>query len=562
MSQIKEILKENRKTAALYIVTGLLIAFLTSYKIKFFQHIIDGFNNHTISLNAIVAYGIVLISFYMLNYLDEYPRQKLKNAIYLDFKVQALKKVSRIQYIDYQSLGTGKLTQSIENGANAGKGIIFEFWLCVIRQLIPTIIFSIVFIWRMNRFITYIILCGYVIVFIITNLLLKVLYVIKEKILCNEEMMNHYLVRGFMEMVVFRINRRFSYEIRKAESSKSEIVKAKVKMNMIHEAFFTIFALLVAVLNIGILVYAWLNRSVSIGTSVALLSLVENAYTPIAIFNVLFIQYKLEKATYRKFEEFLNMKNDEQLDYGKRAEIEYGEIQIKNLSFWYNNRQVINNLTLKIHKGEKIAFVGSSGSGKTTFVKLLLGLLKYDSGSIQIDGHELKQICLNSLYGNISYISQEAPVFDGTIRENIIYNQKEDSNYILEVLKKLKLNDLVSKLESGIDTLIGERGMTLSGGERQRLALARLWFQKNDIVILDEATSALDNITEDDIMKEVMNLLSGKTVIAIAHRLTSIMNFDRIIVFFDGRIVEQGTFDELLNNGLYFSDLYNKSISS
>ncbi len=150
MSQIKEILKENRKTAALYIVTGLLIAFLTSYKIKFFQQIIDGFNNHTISLNAIVAYGIVLISFYMLNYLDEYPRQKLKNAIYLDFKVQALKKVSRIQYIDYQSLGTGKLTQSIENGANAGKGIIFEFWLCVIRQLIPTIIFSIVFIWRMN----------------------------------------------------------------------------------------------------------------------------------------------------------------------------------------------------------------------------------------------------------------------------------------------------------------------------------------------------------------------------------------------------------------------------
>ena len=484
--------------------------------------------------------GVVLISFYMLNYLDEYPRKKLKNAIYLDFKVQALKKVSRIQYIDYQSLGTGKLTQSIENGASAGKGIIFEFWLCVIRQLIPTIIFSIVFIWRMNRVITYIILCGYIIVFIITNLLLKVLYGIKEKILCNEEMMNHYLVRGFMEMAVFRINCRFPSEIRKAESSKAEIVNAKVKMNLIHEAFFTIFALLVAVLNVGILVYAWLNQSVSIGTSVALLSLVENAYTPIAIFNVLFVQYKLDKA--------------------KCVKIEHGEIQIKNLCFQYNKRQVINNLTLKIHKGEKIAFVGSSGSGKTTFVKLLLGLLKYDSGSIQIDGHELKEICLNSLYGNVSYISQEAPVFDGTIRENIIYNQNQDSDHILEVLKKMKLNDLVSKMEGGIDTLIGERGMTLSGGERQRLALARLWFQKNDIVILDEATSALDNITEDDVMKEVMNLLSGKTVIAIAHRLSSIMNFDRIIVFYDGCIVEQGTFDELLKNGLYFSDLYHKSM--
>jgi len=556
MSQMKEILKENRKAVALYITTGLLIAFLTNYKIKFFQQIIDGFNSHTINIGIITTYGLVLISYYMLNYLDEYPKQKLGNAIYLDFKMQALKKVSRIQYIEYQSLGTGKLTQSIENGANAGKGIIFEFWLCVIRQLIPTIIFSVFIIWRMNKFITYLILCGYVFVFIITNLLLKVLYVIKENILCNEEMMNHYLVRGFMEMVVFRMNCRFPYEIQKADSSKTEIVKSKVKMNMIHEAFFTIFALLVAVLNIGILVYAWLNQSVSIGTSVALLSLVENAYTPIAIFNVLFVQYKLDKATYRKFEEFFNMKNDEQLDIGKSIEIEQGEIHIKNLCFQYDRKMVINNLTIQIHRGEKIALVGSSGSGKTTLVKLLLGLLKYESGSIQIDGHELKEICLNSLYENMSYISQDAPVFDGTIRENMIYNQNVYSDYIWEVLKKLKLNDLVLKMEKGIDTLIGERGMTLSGGERQRLALARLWFQKNNIVILDEATSALDNITKEDVMKEIMNLLSGKTVIAIAHRLTSIINFDRIIVFNDGCIVEQGTFNELLSNGLYFYDLY------
>ena len=556
MSQMKEILKENRKAVALYITTGLLIAFLTNYKIKFFQQIIDGFNSHSINIDIIAAYGLVLISFYMLNYLDEYPKQKLGNAIYLDFKMQALKKVSRIQYIDYQSLGTGKLTQSIENGANAGKGIIFGFWLCVIRQLIPTIIFSVLIIWRMNKFITYLILCGYVIVFIITNLLLKVLYVIKENILCNEEMMNHYLVRGFMEMVVFRMNRRFPYEIQKAESSKTEIVKSKVKMNMIHEAFFTIFALLVAVLNVGILVFAWLNQSVSIGTSVALLSLVENAYTPIAIFNVLFVQYKLDKATYRKFEEFFNMKNDEQLDIGKSIVVEQGEIHIKNLYFQYDRKMVINNLNIQIHRGEKIALVGSSGSGKTTLVKLLLGLLKYESGSIKIDGHELKEICLNSLYENMSYISQDAPVFDGTIRENMIYNQNVYSDYIWEVLKKLKLNDLVLKMEKGIDTLIGERGMTLSGGERQRLALARLWFQKNNIVILDEATSALDNITEEDVMKEIMILLSGKTVIAIAHRLTFIINFDRIIVFNDGCIVEQGTFNELLSNGLYFYDLY------
>lgn len=560
MSQIKEVIKENRKAIALYVITGLLIAFLTNYKIRYFQKIIDEFNDHTIRVNTILIYGIVSISFYLLNYFDEYPNQKLRSGIYLDFKIQALKKVSKIQYIEYQSLGTGKLTQSIENGANAGKGIIFEYWLCVCRQLIPTILFSVFFIWKLNPFITYLILFGYVFVFIITNLLLKLLYSIKEKILSNEEMMNHYLVRGFMEMVTFRMSCRFPYEIEKAVNSKNEIIKSKVKMNMIHEAFFTIFAILVAFLNVGILIYAWLNQSVSIGTSVALISLVENAYTPIAIFNVLTVQYKLDKATYCRFEKILNMKEDEQLEKGKSVEVEQGDIKITDICFQYNNKKVINNLNVEIHKGEKIALVGSSGSGKTTLIKLLLGLLKYDSGSIQIDGSELRDISLESLYKNVSYISQEAPVFDGTVRENIVHNQNQNDQYIQEILKKMKLNDSVSKMDRGIDTLIGERGMILSGGERQRLALARLWFQKNNIVILDEATSALDNITGEAVMNEVMNLLSEKTVIAIAHRLTSIKNFDRIIVFSDGHIVEQGTFHELLKNGMYFSDLYHKNM--
>lgn len=560
MSTIKEVLKENRKSVVIYIITGLLIAFLTNYKIKLFQQIIDEFANHTVSMKIIAIYGIALISFYLLNYIDEYPSKKLENGIYLDFKILALKKLSRIQYAEYQRLGTGKLTQRIENGANAGKEIIFDFWFCVFRQLIPTIIFSIFFIWRMNRFITYFILGGYIIIFILTKFLLKFLYGIKEKILFNEEIMNHYLVRGFMEMVVFRLNRRFKSEIHKAVNAKNEIVSSKVKMNMIHEAFFTLFALLTALLNIGMLIYAWLNPAISIGTTVALISLLENAYTPIAIFNVLFVEFKLNKAAFRKYEDFFNMKDDAQLENGNRISVKHGSIRIENLSFEYNQKRIINNVSINIHQGEKIALVGSSGSGKTTLVKLILGLLKYEHGRIQIDNYDLKEMCLDSLYENISYISQEAPIFDGTIKENILFSQDTNNEEIQSVLTKVKLNDLVSKMEQGIDTLIGERGMTLSGGERQRLALARLWFQKNNIVILDEASSALDNITEDEVMKELMSLLSQNTVIAIAHRLSSIRDFDRIIVFQDGQIVEQGTFDELLRDGLYFADLYEKSL--
>lgn len=333
MNTIKEVIKDNKKTIFIYILTGLLIAFLSNYKIKLFQQIIDAFTDRTISMNIIIIYGLVLISFYLLNYLDEYPTKKLSNGIYLDFKILALKKISRIQYIEYQSLGTGKLTQRIENGANAGKEIVYDFWLCVFRELIPTIFFSIFFIWNMNHFITYLILGGYVIIFILTKFLLKFLYRIKEKILFNEELMNHYLVRGFMEMVVFRLNRSFKSEIIKAVKAKNEIVSSKIKMNFIHEAFFTLFAILTAFLNIGMLIYAWLNPSISIGTTVALISLLENTYTPIAIFNVLFVEYKLNKSAFKKYEEFFNTKDDYQLENGNRVAIKNGDIKVENLSF-------------------------------------------------------------------------------------------------------------------------------------------------------------------------------------------------------------------------------------
>ena len=152
------------------------------------------------------------------------------------------------------------------------------------------------------------------IIFIVTNLLLKFLYQIKEKILNNEEALNRFLVRGFTEMLVFRMARQFPHEAKKAAAARKDIVASKTKMTMIHEAFFTIFALLVACLDIGILFYARQVQSLSIGSVVTLITLIDNAYTPIAIFNVLYVQYKLDKTAYRRFEDFLNLKEDDQLE--------------------------------------------------------------------------------------------------------------------------------------------------------------------------------------------------------------------------------------------------------
>lgn len=558
MRYMKEVLRNNKKWVIVYLLIGLFNAFMSNYKADYFQKVVDGLTGRTITVYGILFYGAILFINYGMNYIDEYPSAKLGNEIYLDFKLLALRKIGRMDYSEYQKLGTGKLVQQIENGADAGKGVLYDFWFCVVRNLLPTILFSLYFIWKIDRTITYFLLAGYIIVFLVTNLLLKGLYQIKEKILTGEEELNHFLVRGFMEMPVFRMKNQFPNEVKKALGAKRVIVSSKVKMTMIHEAFFTIFALLVACLDVGILAYAWRNNHLSIGSVVALITLIDNAYTPIAIFNVIYVQYKLNKTAWLRFMGLLDLKEDTQLEQGTDFAVPLNEIHIENVSFSYENKDVLQSVSLTIKRGEKVAFVGESGSGKSTLTKILVGLLKYDTGSILFDDEPLKNISLKSLYEKVSYLSQDTPVFDGTIKENLVFDNEVSENDIHVCLEKTHLLSVLAALDKGVETRIGEKGTCLSGGEKQRLALARLWFDNPDIVVLDEATSALDNVTESSVMKNVLEQINHATVIAVAHRLNSIREFDRIVVFRNGKIVGNGTFDELLENNSYFFDLYRK----
>ncbi len=558
MRYMKEVLRNNKKWVIVYLLIGLFNAFMSNYKADYFQKVIDGLADRTMTVYGILFYGTILFINYGMNYIDEYPSAKLENEIYLDFKLLALRKIGRMDYSEYQKLGTGKLVQQIENGADAGKGVLYDFWFCVVRNLLPTILFSLYFIWKIDTSVTYFLLAGYIIVFLVTNLLLKGLYQIKEKILTNEEELNHFLVRGFMEMPIFRMKHQFPNEVKKALGAKRVIVSSKVKMTMIHEAFFTIFALLVACLDIGILAYAWRNNHLSIGSVVALITLIDNAYTPIAIFNVIYVQYKLNKTAWLRFTGLLDLKEDTQLEHGINFPASLAEVHVEDLSFSYENKEVLQSVSLTIKKGEKIAFVGESGSGKSTLTKILVGLLKYDKGNILFDDEPLKNISLESLYEKVSYLSQDTPVFDGTIRENLVFDREVSENDIHVCLEKTHLLPMLAALDKGVETKIGEKGTCLSGGEKQRLALARLWFDNSDIVVLDEATSALDNVTEGIVMKNVLEQIKHATVIAVAHRLTSIREFDRIVVFRNGKIVGNGTFDELLEKNSYFLDLYRK----
>ncbi|MCL1792308.1 MAG: ABC transporter ATP-binding protein/permease [Oscillospiraceae bacterium] len=559
MKHLKEVAGKHKALITVFLAAGIFCTFLANYAPFYFQRVVDNFANGTLTAVNIVVYSAVLFADYIMGYLRQYPERKLDDSIVQSLKLAALRKMSVIDYLTYTKLGTGALIQRIENGAAAGRYILNNFYLRLARDLVPSMIFSIVFVFIINRTIMIALVISYIIMYMASNLLLKALYKVKERILVNEEKFNHFLVRGFMELVVFRTNRRFAKEIAKTEAASKEIISSAVKMLMVHEAFFTICAFFVFSIKIGLIVYGWITGDLTIGQIVALLVLVDRTYEPIAVFNVVNVYYKLEKIAFARYTEFLDAKEDARLTQGEEIGKINGNISFINTGFNYDGREIFNDFSFHIGQGKTTALVGESGSGKSTAVKLIVGLLQPHSGRIEVDGFDLSKINLNSYYKHIAYLPQEPPVFNGTLRENLVFDDAADDAMLMMAIEKAGLSDLYAKLEKGLDTILGERGVNLSGGERQQLALARLWFSDASIVIFDEATSAIDNLTEEAVMQNVMNLLAGKTVIAIAHRLDSIKTFDNIFVFQDGRIIEQGCFSDLMDKRQSFYDLYNRT---
>ena len=284
-----------------------------------------------------------------------------------------------IDYLEYQKIGTGKITQKVEDGATASTNVLIDFWLKLFRYLLPTAIFSLIFIFRVKKELVLFVFGGYVIVVIISNIILKKLYKLKESILFNQEFLNKHLVRGFMELVVFRTNKKFDTEIEASKEEIKNIVDAKTKIKLVHEIFFTVFALIVNFLKVIVLGYAVLKSDLSVGAVVTVLSLLGKAYEPIAIFNVEYVDYKLNKVAVKPYIDFLDIKDDEYLTKGTKIKTLNGKIKLKNISYAYNEhtKNIIENLSLNINENTSVALVGESGSGKSTIIKLIMGLIKY-----------------------------------------------------------------------------------------------------------------------------------------------------------------------------------------
>jgi ATP-binding cassette, subfamily B, heavy metal transporter len=309
--------------------------------------------------------------------------------------------------------------------------------------------------------------------------------------------------------------------------------------------YFPLKGLINGTTSIGTITFIYTSYIALIGPLFGFVHSLRRMYEALADFQALFNYEKIQN-------EIKDIPNAPQLN------VKEGSISFNNVTFAYHSRKIIDNLSLEVNPGEKIALVGHSGSGKTTLVKLLYRFYDITKGEIKVDDKNIKNFQQESLRGEFSIVPQECILFDDTIYSNIAFSRPQASRKeVLQAIKLAQLDKFISRLPQKENTIVGERGVKLSGGEKQRVSIARALLADKKVLVLDEATSSLDSHTEHEIQEALHKLMQGRTSIIIAHRLSTIMTADRIVVLHKGKIAQIGKHADLIKKSGIYKKLWN-----
>ena len=313
----------------------------------------------------------------------------------------------------------------------------------------------------------------------------------------------------------------------------------------------------------GILMMKYDSR-LTVGDITVMVALLGRMYGPVNSLLNIQVEWIRSMALFTRIFEYFDMpvdiKNPTRPSIPKKAS---GEVEFKHVSFSYDKeRQILKDVNFKLESGHSVAIVGPSGSGKSTMINLIPRLYDVTGGMVKFDGFDVRQLDLNFLRSSVGIVSQETYLFNGTIRENLLYARPDATEeQMIEACRKANIYDFIEKQELGLDAMVGNRGLKLSGGEKQRISIARVLLKDPALLIFDEATSALDSISERKIQDAIDPIIESRTSILIAHRLSTILAADEILVVKDGEIVERGVHADLVKAGGTYTELYETQFS-
>lgn len=527
--------------------------------------------------NLIIIFGVVVLVLYFLRYLLRYFVQYQGHMIGVYMQAQMrtdlFNKLQKLPYTYFDNHETGKIMSRMTNDlmdvselAHHGPENII---ICSVM-----IVGSFVYLCTINWILT-------LIVFVCVPILIVISYFLRKRM--SQAFMDTRkslaVINASIESSItgIRVTKAFnnsSKELEKFEKGNEEFIDARRRSYKAMGQFHSSTSFVTDVFNVFIIVAGGLfiiygadtilGFNLTLGDYTAFVVSISLFISPVQTLIAFIEQLENGITGFKRYIEVMNEEEEIDKEGATELKVQKGEIEFKDVNFSYNNsKEVLKNINLKIKPGCKLALVGPSGGGKTTICHLIPNFYKLTSGSILIDGQDINDVTLSSLRENIGIVQQDVFLFNGSIKDNIIYGKLDASDEeVIEASKKANIHDYIMTLPDGYDTQVGERGVKLSGGQKQRLSIARVFLKNPAILILDEATSALDNTTEILIQNALDELCVGRTTLVVAHRLSTIKNANEIVVINNGEIKEQGTHEELIEEKGIYAKLYSLQFRS
>ena len=560
--------KGQKKYIIGYIIFNIIFIFINLFvPILSAKAIVELTNN---KLNQVVFIGFVILVVELLrnfaNYITGYFRQQIYRETYSKIETTLGAEILKIENQSLDEKGSGLFIQRLTNDASKIADIFVVLNIYLTNILTDIGIFLAVFI--INKVVFFYLLLTICTIFVVekkrTNVVNAQDKIYRKK---NERVSGFIgeLVRGAHDIKMLNAENSF---IKELDSKIIDLNNEKYKMDEKNRNYILLSATLSDIFSTGniiLSVFLITQNLLSIPNA-----LVINNYLGRLTSIIYFVSQFLEKvkdfnlSSERVFA-IMDSKEFGKEKFGKKhIDKVNGDFEFKNVTFTYaNGHKVIDNMNFKIKANSTVAFVGKSGSGKTTVFNLLCKMYNIDSGKITIDGIDIRELDKDSIRGNITIISQNPYIFNLSIRDNLrLVKENITDEEMIEACKTACLEDFIKSLPDGYDTIIGEGGINLSGGERQRLAIARALVQKTEIILFDEATSALDNETQANIKKAIDNMKNEYTILIIAHRLSTVIDCDRILFLDEGKIKAEGTHKELLRTCKNYRNLYEAELKN